>query len=163
MNMIKPFLSAALVLSMLCPYAYAQSKIIPNYDQLVTALQQGEIIRAMIYLDQCQLKTGSKKTLVDMAGAFTRIDFAQFNHYKVLTDEGKERFTAAASYSTMVEHKDYGLILGYARIRIFEDNTGEFHVAHYDAKTLMLKDQMNFICKVAASKTEGGIVLYNFS
>lgn len=163
MNMIKPLLSTALVLSMLCPCAYAQSKIIPNYDQLVTALQQGENVRAMIYLDQCQLKKRGKLFLADITGAFTRMDFTQFGYYKVLTDQGKDRYAAAASYTTMTEHRDYGLITGYARIRIFDDNTGEFHVSHYDAKTLELRDEMNFICKVASSKAEGGMVLYQFS
>lgn len=97
----------------------------------------------------------------DLTGVFTRMDFLLFNYYKVPTDHG-ERYTVAASYSTLVEHRYYGLIRGYARIRVFDDNTSEFHVTHYDAKTLEPKGEMNVVCSIGDAKT-GGVVLYNFS
>jgi hypothetical protein len=145
--MIKQFFSGTLILSMLCPAVYAQSKILTTYDQLLSALQEGNNVRAIIHLDKCQpkkIKIMEGDPLPDVSGAFTRIDFIQFSYYKVLTDQGRERYTAAASYSTMTEHRHYGLTRGYARIRVFDDNTGDFHAAHYDAKTLKLKGEVNY-------------------
>lgn len=147
-----------LLLICLVNVVYALSPLY-NYDQLLLALKQGSDVRAIIDLDRCHLLQ-SKGEQPDLSGAFTRMDFKYFSFYKVPVANGQTRFAAATSYSTLVEHRQFGLVYSYARLRIFDDNTADLHIAHYDAKTHALKDQMDFSCPVGNPSHADGVMLY---
>lgn len=141
---------------------YAATKLIVNYNQLVEDLRQGENIHAIISLDKCQpvTQTKSLKDNPDTSGGFTRINFDIFSFYKVQVDDQHQRYAVATSYTILTDHRVFGPVYGYARLRIFDDNTAEFHLAHYDPKTFVLKAEMNFNCRISNGNDQNGVALY---
>lgn len=129
--------------------AYAGNPL-GNYQELSKALQQGDDVVGIVHFDNCKT---SKPSPVNQ-GASTRVNFTIFSNYKVPVN-GINRMTIATSYSMLTEHRDLGTILVFGRLRIFEDNSSEFHVAYYDAKTHELKNATDYTCEVGTAAASG--------
>ncbi|VVC75807.1 hypothetical protein AQUSIP_11040 [Aquicella siphonis] len=154
--------AAALVTGFISPVCMA-SQALTSYDQLLQALHQGDDVKAIVYFDKCVLKPlpGIKmlKAESDTGGTSTRINFSIFSHYKVKTDAGQERYVIATSNTILTEHAALGLVHAYGRLRVYEDNSAEFHAAYYDAKTYALKGGANYLCRISSGADDGAVVL----
>lgn len=159
---MKKILTTLFPLTLLITTAHASPSTLTTYDQLLQALHQGENVRAIINLDKCTNKSKTKTAAEnpDVTGAFTRMDFKLFSYYKIPVDKQTMRYTIATSYSTLTEHRTLGLVYGYARLRVFDDGSAEFHVANYDPKTFEQKAEMNFICHLSNGVEDNGVALY---
>jgi len=112
----------------------------------VEALRQGDNVHAILELDKCKLATAV--TPPDMTGAMTRMNFDVFSYYKVVMPNGKLQFAVATSSNLLVEHRQFGVAQGYARLRVFEDDSAELHLAHFDPKTYEQKSDINYLCQL---------------
>lgn len=129
---------------------FAASKIITDYVQLVEALRQGDNVHAIIELDKCKLQSNSLSAASpDLTGGMTRINFDIFSYYQVEAPGGKLRYAVATSISTLTEHRQFGVVQGYARLRIFDDGLAELHLAHFDPKTYEQKSNINYVCALS--------------
>ena len=157
------YLAGIALLTLCAGSAQAASKNLMTYDQLLQAVQQGDDVRAIINFDKCTLKKAEGKsvadTSVDTSGTSSRINFTIFSHYKVPVNN-QEKFTIATSQTILTEHRVFGPVYAYGRLRVFEDNTGEFHSAYYDPKTYELKGAANYICRLGNGVDQGGIELF---
>lgn len=142
---------------------FAASPSLTNYEQLLQAVHQGSDVKAIIYFDKCTLKPlpGAKmlKPETDNGGASTRINFSIYSHYKVKTETGLERYAVATSNTILTEHSALGLVYAYGRLRVFEDNSAEFHAAYYDAKTYEFRGGANYLCRISSGNDENAIFL----
>ncbi|RDI42689.1 VirK family protein [Aquicella lusitana] len=149
-------------LTMAVSAAYAAPKTLTNYEQLLQALEQGDEVRAIIHMDKCTVNKADVKGAADIGGSSTRINFTLFSHYKVPVN-GQEKYTVATSQTLFTEHRAFGPVYAYGRLRVFEDNSAEFHAAYYDPKTYELKGAVNYNCHLGNGADQNSIVLFDAS
>lgn len=123
---------------------YANTIQLSSFDQLVDSLRQGDDVKAVISLDDCQ-KVGQSTKSNSLSGAFVRVNFNVFNYYKI-KDEGKNNFAVATSTAMLIEHSALGPVQTYSRIRIWDDNSISMHVSYYDPRNYDLKLSSDYLC-----------------
>lgn len=138
--------------------AEASTMLLTNYDQLLLSLQQGNDVAAIIYPAKC-VSTSANNITSNLEGASTRLNFTMFSHYKIKTDNQHTRYAIATSLTIPTEHSSLGLVYAYSRLRIFEDNSAEYHTAYYDAKTYTLKGSASYLCKIGQGINDGAVNL----
>ncbi|MBX3708798.1 MAG: hypothetical protein KIT56_08950 [Gammaproteobacteria bacterium] len=146
---------------------HANTKLLVNYNQLLQALDQGDDVRAILYLDKCTLKkSGNTKILnskLDTERASMRMNFNIYSHYKVKVDAQHERYAIATSNTILTEHRDFGPVYAYGRLRIFGDNSAEFHAAYYHPQTYELKGEADYLCQISNDSDQNAIDLFDSS
>lgn len=140
----------------------AAPKLLTSYDQLLQSLHAGEDVRAIIYYGKCAVKAGGKAAVNPADGADSRFNFNIYSHYKVVVDK-QEKYTIATSNTILTEHAVFGPVYAYGRLRVFEDNSAEFHAAYYDPKTYEVKGGADWICQLSNGADNNGINLYSDS
>ena len=112
--------SLAIFTMSISSFAFAYQHRLDSFGHLLSALRAGDDVRAIISLDKCQKLANSTDTnQEDLTGVIVRMNFSIFNHYKVPDNNNQLRNTIATSYSTLTEHRDFGPVQGYARLRVF--------------------------------------------
>ena len=134
---------------------FASTQTVTTYKQLLNTLQQGKGVKAIVYLDQCTPRTKMQNNM-DEENTFTGFNIDIFSHYKVKINDQQERFALATSKTILTEHRTFGPVYAYERLRLFDDNSAEYHTAFYDPKTYELKGSMDYSC----SLNNNSIVLY---
>jgi hypothetical protein len=153
MRFTSKIISAALLASS-SAFAGMHPELLTSYNSLVASLHSGEDVKAIIYLDGCHLKSGGPLP-AHLSDAVGRINFNVFSDYNVM-EEGKTRRAVATSFSMLTEHYAYGPVTAYARVRVFTDNSVEYHVSFYDPKTYEQKASTDFLCSI----NNGSVNLY---
>jgi len=155
---MKKMMSHIILSSLVMSPAFA-SRMLDNYDALRQAVEKGDDVVAIVHLDQCKAEGVKGKMSDSTVNPSTRVNFNLFSHYSVNTDQGAKE-TIATSTTILTEHRTFGPVYAYARLRVFQDNTVEFHTAYYDPKTYEQKSMVNYKCFVVNSP-ETGVVLYD--
>lgn len=163
MKMLYATVASALLLT----NANASPRLLGSYEQLLQAVKQGDNVAAIITIDKCAIKTkpGQKAALINNStlGITTRINFSIFSHYKVL-ENGQERYAVTSSNAMLVDHRAFGPVFSYGRIRVYDDNTAEIHTAFLDPKTYETKGSIDFTCAINNGTNEAGAIkLYDES
>jgi hypothetical protein len=137
--------------------ANANPVAIKNYTDLVTAVESGQDVRAIVRFDRCIAKQRTDTS--HYIGASTRINFDRYSHYKVkVGNELKD--AVATSMTMMIEHPNGEFLYDYGRLRIYGDNTADFHAAYHDPVTNKLTYSMDWVCPVTDNAAQSGVVLF---
>lgn len=154
--------AASILACLLSASVFAAPKQLNNYAQLLDALAKGDNVKAVIHFDKCKMKKNGLNTHFHETAASTSINFNVFSHYKVLTDD-EMKYTIATSNTILTEHSLFGPVYAYGRLRIFEDNSAEFHAAYYDPRTYEARAMVNYTCSIGESVDQESIALYDTS
>lgn len=158
MKYIKSCIAGLALLATFIPVTQASpnKSLLRSYYQLFEALQQGHNVNAIISTDKCKFLDG---TSPNTGGSFTRMNFDIFNYYK---PAGQSRYTIATAYTHFTEHGAYGPVMGYARLRVYDDNTAELHTSTYDPVTYQLKENSyDYVCKISTGDDANAIQLFD--
>lgn len=154
-----------LICSFLATAIAATPKALTSYAELLQALHQGHDVEAIIYFDKCSIKRNSSTKQiplgVDISGADTRLNFTIYSHYKVNTNGQQDKMAVATSLNILTEHRDFGPVNAYARLRIYEDNTVDFLTSYYHPTTYEQKASATYLCSVSNGGDQNGVVLYD--
>ncbi|STX43781.1 Uncharacterised protein [Legionella donaldsonii] len=153
-----------LLLSLVTHAVSAQTTLISNYSQLVTALERGDDVKAILHFDKCHLDPNSAAAhiLPKLKGASTRFNFNEYTHYKLQIDD-QEKDIIVTSITMLIEHPHGEFWNNYARLRIFEDNSAELHIAYYDPLTDEKQLGMDWSCHLSNGKDGNGIMIFDAS
>lgn len=153
-----PFYIKSILLTLLVSSTtYAAPTVLSGYNALLSTLQQGSEVRAIINFDGCFAKDGTRAQLPpNMVGG---MNFSTFNHYPVQIDPEHKKYAVAASITQMIEHPSFGFVANYVRLRVFADNTVELHSAYYDPTNYQQKRAANYTCKIGEKMEDSGVVL----
>jgi len=129
--------------------------VLANYNELLTALTDGDTVRAIISLDKCKPSISN----VDAGNVQAGLNFTNYNRYKITDDNGELRETIATSTSLVTQHHQYGNVIVYSRLRIFTDNTASLFTQWLDPKSYATLSSVTFRCDVGDGKA---IALFKF-
>ena len=140
--------------------AFAETKIIPNYDQLLQTLEAGNKVRAIIHFDQCKLESGGG--LSSISGG---VNFDIFNHYNMKIDSShtKEVISVSNTVFSVTDLQNFGPVMNYVWLHVFKDNTAQLFWALLDPNTYEKKVSVSYLCPIGNELNQSGVVLYNTS
>lgn len=139
------------------------AKTLGGYADLLQALRQGDNVRAIIYLEQCETQKTTNKTelsLREIINYEININFDIFSHYKVI-DKGYEKLVIGTAHSAFVAKDILGPVYVYLDLRVFNDNTTEFYVKYFDAKSYEQIFLLKLLCPIGNKKNQNGVVLFD--
>ena len=140
---------------------YAITTPILDYRQLVTALEQGDEVRAVIHIDKCILNTDTESEKIpNLTGTSTRLNFNNYTHHKLHIGEDLKD-TIATSITMLIETPHGEFWNHYGRLRVFEDNSANFYIAYYDPITNQKKLSMDWTCQLGNGKNGNAIILFD--
>jgi hypothetical protein len=146
------------VLCLCAANAFAVTTNIKSFSELVSAVENGSDVKAIIHFDKCSSKQ-RMANFVEYSGSSGRLNFDRFSHYKVTVgNELKE--TVATSMTMMIENANGVLSNNYARLRIYADNTADFHATYNDPLTNKSTFTMDLVCPFSANVEQSGVVLF---
>jgi hypothetical protein len=157
MNKFINFFSILIALMSQVTYANS-SRLLTNYPDLLSAVSQGDTVRAVIYMNKCSIKTNSTDPNDVIAG----MNFTIFNKYQISVG-GKQKNMIATSTNMLIEHSVLGTIYNYVRVRVFDDNTAEVYSEYLDPISYTQKGVMTANCLVSNGHDQNGIWLYDVS
>jgi hypothetical protein len=151
-------LTGMTVLFLCAANAFAVTTNIKNFAELVSAVENGNDVKAIIHYDKCTSKQ-RVANFVEYTGSSGRLNFDRFSHYKVTVgNEVKE--TVATSTTMSIEHPNGVMSNDYARLRIYADTTADFHVTYNDPLTNKSTFTMDLACSFSANPEQSAIVLF---
>lgn len=140
----------------------AAPTLLTNFQQLVNALEQGMDVKAIIYLERCQLNTHATVKLADgnLKGSSTRFNFSSYLHDKVRF-HGKLMDSVTTSATAFNEYLTERFLQNYSRLRIFENNSARLYIASYDPVTYEKKLSVDWMCQISNGQDNNAIMLFN--
>jgi hypothetical protein len=138
--------------------------ILPNFLQLVEALENGNNVRAIIHFDRCTLREPlslQSQTMQRLEGATTRFNFTHFLHAKEQTNEGFID-TVTTSMKIFIQHRSGEFVTLSGRLRIFEDNTARLRIDFFDPLVHKQLLVIRWLCTISQGQDDRGLVLFNF-
>ncbi len=148
---MKKMLVSVLMLS-IASASFAAKQKITTYDELLKVLTAGGDAKALVNFDDCQLQQSSTDDPIPVSGAASRFNFSLYSTYK-LNENGKTRSVISVPVNVYGQSFNFGFVLTYGRLRIYDDNSVQVHTALYDPKTFDLKANYDYLCHLSADKT----------
>jgi hypothetical protein len=162
-----PFLRmqlAVLVFSVLVaclpiPDAPAQDRQLPAFDALMTALNAGSPVRAVIHYGKCKLFSdgaGQEKS-PDAIGGMA-IDAYEF--FAPNTVRNDKAFVVFSTAKLIQNPKGEGFAYNYVKVRVNADNTVKITAQYVNASTYKVFMDEYFLGLVNDGKNDGGVFFY---
>ena len=119
MNKMALFICAQMLVASLA----AGSRQLKSPGELLAALKRGEPVRMVVHYVKCRLLTSSKnsETLPDTVAGMAIGAFEYFAPGAIKNIKGFVAF----SESTLIEHRVFGHVLNYIRVRVYDDGAVE--------------------------------------
>lgn len=141
-----------------CVFA-ANHKLITNYSDLLTALTQGDDVRAIITVNKC---TSSSENSKDFTDIYASLNFTTFNKYQ-LQISGQAKDVIATSINMLVKSEQFGNVDNYVRLRVFQDGSAELFSQYLNPTTYAQLQAVSFNCHISNGQDQNAITLYDMS
>jgi hypothetical protein len=150
------FNAAALTL-LFCNFASAQTTQLNNFDELMTALNTGESVRAVIHYGKCELIIDS--VAIEAPDAIGGMEFQTFEYFAKMSIRNEKAYVTT-SEAVLIGHPYYGYVYNYVKLRIYEDNFVEIIARYLDPNSYEVKMDETFTTIINNGTNEGAIYLY---
>jgi hypothetical protein len=139
---------------------------ITSFGQLVSALDNGEDVRAIIHFERCLLINTTDPTIQEqintsISGVSTRFDFTKYLHFTTRID-GRTRDTVTTTMTSLVEQSTPGVFWEvFARLSVFGDetNTGTLRIDYFDPISHKSHLVVEWRCDISNGSDTNGLVL----
>jgi hypothetical protein len=129
-----------------------------NFEELMSALINGNDIRLVIHYSKCKLMVdGKEENGPDIIGG---MEIKSFEYFAAKTI-GNEKAFLASSETLLIHHSRYGYVFNYVKIRIFENNQTEVFARYLDPVSYEVKMDDVFYSEINNGKNEGGLFCYS--
>lgn len=160
-----------LVSSLSATSSFSYTKPIVSFDQLLTALNAGHTVRAVVNYDKCMLNVDSKSTPkgqagrgseVGMIGSFNFNDFSYDAIEPMLLNQ-PVKYVITAKRSLWTETDNFYTAPEFSRIQIYSDNSAEVYVGAYKSAHASFNRfySESYTCQVSNGNDGNAITLFD--
>jgi hypothetical protein len=137
--------------------AFAQSKLLKDFDQLMFALRTGSDVRAVIYYSRCKLIVDSVETKApDVIGGMS---FTTFEYFAPNSVKNPRAFVTT-SETLLISHPKLGHVYNYVKIKIYEDDTVEINAKYLNPASYQVVMDETFYGKISAGDDRNSVRLF---
>jgi hypothetical protein len=135
-----------------------------SFDELMTALKAGKNVKAVIYYGKCKLFSEGVEE-AESPNAIGGMNFDTYEYFDSSVFKGKRPSFVTTSETILINHRFYGYVNNYVKIKINIDNTVEI-IAQYlknrkfSAKYKVVMDE-TFKGAINDGTNDAGIYLYS--
>jgi hypothetical protein len=153
---------AILLLLFVSNLALSQTQL-KSFDELMTALKAGKNVKAVIYYGKCKLFSEGVEE-AESPNAIGGMNFDTYEYFDSSVFKGKRPSFVTTSETILINHRFYGYVNNYVKIKINIDNTVEI-IAQYlknrkfSAKYKVVMDE-TFKGAINDGTNDAGIYLY---
>lgn len=149
MSLVLPLLLVSLV--------RAGSGPVADYASLLSALERGAQVRAVLHYRNCTLPDdGQPVPGPDATGGMTLDVFEAFAAGSV----GNPTAFLSSSNTRLILHPHYGQVLNYVKLRVSEDGATLVTARYLDPRRYKVRMEEVFSCRLSTSSQEGGVELF---
>ncbi|KTD04243.1 hypothetical protein Lgee_0273 [Legionella geestiana] len=138
--------------------AFAATTLLPTFGALLTALENGESVRAVMRPGRCTLESGNGGVVAFSSA----MDYDVYTHYMLPSDDGqsaKEVIATSKTVFSISTIQNLGAITNYVRLHVFRDNTAKLFISILDPVTYQEKLNGTFLCTLTDAEKTGGVTL----
>jgi hypothetical protein len=153
---------ALLVVSLFANTLFAQTAV-KNFEQLMTALKDGKSVKVVIYYSKCKLFSDGKEQpdTIDAIGGM-RLDTYEYFDSSVF--HGKVPSFVTTSETVLINHRSYGYVFNYVKIKISNNNSVEIMARYlkprkFSSKYKVVMDE-TFKGKINDGTNNEGVLFY---
>jgi hypothetical protein len=136
---------------------------VQNFEQLMTALQSGKSVKAVIHYAKCKLFSDGKEQ-PDTINAIGGMKLDTYEYFDASVFHGKVPSFVTTSETVLINHRSYGYVNNYVKIKISMNNTVEITARYlkpriFSSKFKVVMDE-TFKGKMNDGKNDGGISFF---
>ena len=151
-----------MVVSLFANTISAQTSI-QNFEQLMTALKAGKSVKAVIYYGKCKLFSDGKEQ-PDTINAIGGMKIDTYEYFDASVFHGKVPSFVTTSETVLINHRSYGYVFNYVKIKISINNSVEITARYlkprkFSSKYKVVMDE-TFKGKIYDGTNDGGISLF---
>ena len=134
-----------------------------SFDELMTALKAGKNVKAVIYYGKCKLFSEGVEE-AESPNAIGGMNFDTYEYFDSSVFKGKRPSFVTTSETILINHRFYGYVNNYVKIKINIDNTVEIKAQYlknrkFSAKYKVVMDE-TFKGAINDGTNDAGIYLY---
>jgi hypothetical protein len=153
---------AILLLLFVSNLALSQTQL-KSFDELMTALKAGKNVKAVIYYGKCKLFSEGVEE-AESPNAIGGMNFDTYEYFDSSVFKGKRPSFVTTSETILINHRFYGYVNNYVKIKINIDNTVEITAQYlknrkFSAKYKVVMDE-TFKGAINDGTNDAGIYLY---
>jgi hypothetical protein len=151
-----------LLLLLISTASFSQTQL-KSFDELMTALKAGKNVKAVIYYAKCKLfSDGVEET--EVPNAIGGMSFTTYEYFDTSVFKGKRPSFVTTSETVLINHRFYGYVNNYVKLRVNIDNSIEITAQYlknrkFSAKYKVVMDE-TFKGAINDGSNDGGIYLY---
>ena len=139
--------------------AFSQTKQLNNYEDLLSALNAGEKVRAIFHYVKCkQIADNEEKE--KSTEAIGGMDIDAYEYFAANAVKNKEPFLVASTTKLIQNPKGDGFIYNYVKIKVSPDNKVKITAQYVDARSFEIKMDENFFGEINDGKNDKGIFFF---
>ena len=150
------------VLALLSMQAIGQTRL-KNFDELFQAMKQGKDVKVVIYYERCELFSDGVKQ-EKSPNAVGGMKLETYEYFDGSVFKGKLPSFITSSQTVLINHRKYGYVYNYVKIRMLKDGSVEV-IARYlkprkfSTKFKVVMDE-TFKTKFGDSVSESGVEFF---
>lgn len=146
-----------LLLVFLVAPLYAATGPVTTFADLLSALEQGKMVRAVIHYGECKLFVdGKEDTTVAAVGGMPLWPYEYFPAQVM----GNPKGFFVCSATNLILHRKYGHMYNYVKMKIYDDGEVEITARYLHPKSYKVKMDETFKGRISMKEGEGGIYLF---
>ncbi len=140
-------------------FTRAETSQITNFDELITVLKKGEIVRVIIEYGKCQLISDNEiqSRSPQAIGGMTMETFEYFAENAL---GGNQPFVVSSENKLIANPKGSGYVYNYGKVRVDKDGKVKITVRYIDPKTYENKMDESFYTEINNGKNQGAATFY---
>lgn len=134
----------------------AKTKQLKNFDELMQALNSGEIVRIVVHYGDCQL-ISQNEVQERSPNAIGGMNIDVYEYFAPMSIGNQQAFVSF-SQAKLINHG--GFIYNYAKIRVYDDNKVKITAQYLDPEDFELEMDENFFSEINDEKNDGAVYFY---
>ena len=153
----------AILITILFSISISAQTTLHNFEEVMTALKAGKSVKTVIYYAKCKLFSDGVEE-PESPNAIGGMKLETYEYFDTSVFKGKQPSFVTTSQTLLINHRTYGYVYNYVKIKIREDSSVEITARYlkprkFSSKFKIVMDE-TFKGQINDGKNDGAIVFF---